>query len=79
LKSYYAGLTQITDRSLEILGRMFSLESIELYETRQITDAALPHIAGLPRLQEIHLSGIPGVTLAGTAVFPARVHVEYNV
>ncbi len=32
LRYYYAGLTQITDRSLEILGRMPSLEQVELYE-----------------------------------------------
>src|SRR5262249_44890861 len=31
LKSYYAGLTKITDRSLELLGRMPSLERIEFY------------------------------------------------
>ncbi|HET9219661.1 MAG TPA: ankyrin repeat domain-containing protein [Terriglobia bacterium] len=79
LKSYYAGLTQITDRSLEILGRMLTLESIELYETRDITDAGLAYLAGLPRLREVHLSGLPNVTMAGTQVFPAHVAVDYNV
>ena len=79
IKTYYAGLTQITDRSLEILGRMLSLESIEFYETKKVTDAGLIHLAGLPRLREIHLSGLPRVTLAGTAVLPARVRVDYSV
>lgn len=79
LKSYYAGLTKITDRSLEILGRMQSLESIELYETKGVTDAGLSYIADLPRLREIHLSGLPQVTFAGTGVFPAHVRVDYNV
>jgi len=79
LKSYYAGLTQITDRSLEILGRMMTLESIELYETRDVTDAGLAYLVGLPRLREVHLSGLPNVTLAGTSVFPAHVRVDYNV
>ena len=79
LKSYYAGLTQITDRSLEILGRMLTLESIELYETRDVTDAGLAYLVGLPRLREVHLSGLPNVTLAGTSVFPAHVRVDYNV
>jgi hypothetical protein len=78
LKSYYAGLTQITDRSLEILGRMLSLEAIELYETKGVTDAGLACLAGLPRLREMHLSGLPNVTFAGTAVFPANVRVEYD-
>jgi len=76
---YYAGLTRITDRSLEILGRMTSLESIELYETKQVTDAGLAFLSGLPRLLEISLSGLPNVTLQGTAVFPAHVRVDYNV
>jgi hypothetical protein len=44
LKTYYAGLTQITDRSLEILGRMRSLESIEFYEVKGLTDAGLAHL-----------------------------------
>lgn len=79
LRSYYAGLTQITDRSLEILGRMKSLESIELFETKGVTDAGLVFLSGLPRLREVHLSGLPGVTFAGTTVFPSHVHVEYDV
>jgi hypothetical protein len=41
LKNYYARLTQITDRSLQILGRMTSLETIEFYETKSVTDAGL--------------------------------------
>ena len=75
---YYAGLTQITDRSLEILGRMASLEQIEFYECKGITDAGLPFLAGMPRLREIHLDGSPGVTLEGTRVFPKEVRVYYT-
>jgi hypothetical protein len=78
LKHYYAGLTQITDRSLEILGRMSSLEQVEFYECKGITDAGLPYLASLPRLREIHLSGLPGVTLAGTGGFPGHVRVKYS-
>src|SRR5262249_31684779 len=79
LKSYYAGLTQITDRSLQILGRMLTLESIELYETKNITDRGLAHLATLPRLREVHLSGLPNITMAGTRVFGGNVLVDYNV
>jgi len=79
LRSYYAGLTQITDRSLEILGRMTSLEIVELYETKSITDAGLAHLAKLPRLRQVELSGLPHITLAGTKVFPAHVQVNYDV
>jgi hypothetical protein len=73
-----AGLTQITDRSLEILGRIASLEDVEFYECLGVTDAGPAFLAGLPRLQRVQLSGLPGVTLEGTRVFPARVHVRYS-
>jgi len=77
LKSYYAGATQITDRSLELLGRMTSLERIELWECGGITDEGVAHLAGLPRLQSLSIGGSPGVTRAGAAAFPAGVRVEY--
>jgi hypothetical protein len=79
LKTYYAGATQITDRSLEMLGSMTSLERVELYECKGVTDAGLVFLAGLPRLREIALSGLPHVTLGGTAVFSPHVRVDYSV
>jgi hypothetical protein len=79
IKYYYAGLTQITDLSLEILGRMPSLETVDLFETRGVTDAGLLHLAKLPRLREVDLSGLPNVTLDGTKMFPAHVRVNYDV
>jgi hypothetical protein len=78
IRYYYAGLTRITDRSLEILGGMESLEQVDLYECLQVTDAGLPSLALLPRLREVHLDGLPGVTLAGTKVFRPGVHVFYS-
>ncbi|MGH9373523.1 MAG: hypothetical protein ACRD15_18535 [Vicinamibacterales bacterium] len=78
VRYYYAGLTQITDRSLEILGRMTSLEQIEFYECNGITDAGLVFLAGLPRLREVALDSLPNVTLEGTRVFPAQVRVRYS-
>ena len=65
--------------ALQMLGRMASLENIELYECKGITDAGLGCLASLPNLRKIALSGLPGVTLAGTAVFPSRVRVDYSV
>ncbi|MSV29863.1 MAG: hypothetical protein EXQ52_14120 [Bryobacterales bacterium] len=79
LKSYYAGLTQITDHSLEILGRMLSLESIELYETKGVTAAGLAYLAGLPRLREIRLSGLPNCAFGSANVFPEHVRVAHDV
>jgi len=78
LKHYYAGLTKITDRSLEILGGMPSLEQVELYECNGVTDAGLPFLAALPHLREVTLEGLPGVTLAGTKVFASGVRVRYS-
>jgi hypothetical protein len=78
LKYYYAGLTLITDRSLEVLGRMSSLEQVDLYECQGVTDAGLVYLAQLPRLREVNLDSLPGVTLEGTRVFPAHVRVKHT-
>ena len=78
LKYFYAGLTRMTDRSLEILSGMPTLEQIEFYECNGVTDAGLVFLARLPRLREVHLDGLPGVTLEGTRVFPAHVRVKYS-
>ncbi|HLK66559.1 MAG TPA: ankyrin repeat domain-containing protein [Bryobacteraceae bacterium] len=75
---YYAGLTKITDRSLEVLGKMPSLEQIELYECQGVTDAGLVFLKDLPRLREVHFDGSKGVTLQGTKVFPGRVRVYHS-
>jgi hypothetical protein len=78
IKYYYAGLTQITDRSLEILGGMESLEQVDLYECLKITNAGLPFLARLAGLREVHIDSAPGVTLEGTKVFRPGVHVYYS-
>ena len=57
---------------------MPTLEQVELYECKGVTDAGLPALAPLPRLREVHLDGLPGVTLHGTRVFPSHVRVEYT-
>jgi hypothetical protein len=78
LRSYYAGLTQITNRSLEILGRMASLEQIELYECLLVTNAGLTFLAKLPNLRQFDVSGSPGVTFEGTKVLQPSVAVRYS-
>lgn len=77
LKSYYAGKTRITDRSLEILGRMRTLEKLEFWQTAGITDAGVATLATLPRLREISVTGSPNVTRVGMAVFPPTVRITY--
>ena len=78
LTSYYAGSTQITDRSLAMLGRMDTLERLQFQHCLGITDAGLPHLARLPALREVTIESSRNVTRAGAAVFPARVKVSYN-
>jgi hypothetical protein len=77
LKTYYAGATQITDRSLEILRGMSSLERIELFECAGITNAGVALLADLPRLREVSIGGSANVTREEVAVFPAHVRVDY--
>jgi hypothetical protein len=78
LKTYYAGRTQITDRSLEILGQLPSLERIELWQCARVTDAGVAHLAALPCLREITLGGLPGVTRDALSLFPPHVRVVYS-
>ena len=78
LRTYYAGKTQITDRSLEILGRMASLEEIELWQCAGVSDTGIGHLAGLLSLRELKLDGLPGVSRAVVDRFPPRARVRYS-
>jgi len=78
LKKYHAGYTLITDRSLELLSRMTSLEELSFEGCKQLTDAGLTHLATLPHLRTISLGGSPLVTHAGMSVFPKGVLVNYS-
>jgi hypothetical protein len=77
LQSYYAGKTRITDRSLELLGHMTSLEELEFWEVAGITNAGLAALAGLPRLRRLEVGGSPNVTREGFAAFPTTVRIDY--
>jgi hypothetical protein len=78
LKTYYAGQTRITDRTLELLGSMKSLEHVTFWNCAGVTDAGLKYLAGLPRLRKVDLDGMLNVSLGATAVFPAHVRVNYS-
>ncbi|MGH7469558.1 MAG: hypothetical protein ACRENP_16535 [Longimicrobiales bacterium] len=78
LTNYYAGKTKITDRSLEILARMITLEKLEFWETAGITDAGIAMLARLPNLREFTISGVPRVTRQGVAAFAPQVRVDYG-
>jgi len=78
LQTYYAGATQITDRSLEILGGMESLEKLEFWACTGVTNAGVAALKALPRLKELSLDGLPQVTRDVAGVFPATVRVRYS-
>jgi hypothetical protein len=75
LESYYAGQTHITDRSLEILSRIHSLERITFWSCAGLTNAGVRLLAALPRLREVSLDGMPRVTRDVVSSFPTNVRV----
>jgi hypothetical protein len=77
LTHYYAGKTLITDRSLEILGAMTSLEDVQFSACAHISNAGLVHLATLPRLKRVAVDATALVTRAGIDVFPPGVHVDF--
>jgi hypothetical protein len=78
LKKYHAGNTLITDRSLEMLGRMNSLEEISFEGCKFISDAGINFLTTLPRLREISIGGCPKVTRTGVTGFASSVGVNYD-
>ena len=78
LKTYYAGATKITDRSLEVLGRMQTLERVNLHHCQRVSDGGLRHLAALPRLREFTIEGSRNVTRAGLRAFAPSVRVSYS-
>ncbi len=76
LKNYYAGRTQITDRSLHTLASLPSLERVELWQCAGVTDAGIAELARLPRLRELILDGLPQVTSAVAGLFPPPIRLR---
>jgi hypothetical protein len=71
-------MTQITDRSLEILGRMEALEKLEFWQCMAITDAGVAHLAALPQLQRIEIHNSPRVSRNVIQLFRESVRVHYS-
>jgi len=78
LKTYYAGKTRITDRSLAILARMVSLERLEFWECAGLTNAGVAFLAGLPNLRELSIEGSPQVTGEAFAGFSANIRITHQ-
>ncbi len=78
LKTYYAGQTHITDRSLEILSKMETLERIILSACPALTNAGIAKLASLPRLSELGLEYLAGISRDVLGSVPARVRVTFE-
>jgi hypothetical protein len=78
LRMYYAGQTRITDRSLEILSGMGSLEKIVLSSCAGVTDGGVAKLAVLPQLRELSLEYMPTVTRAALTSIPSRVKLNFE-
>jgi hypothetical protein len=78
LKKYHAGNTLITDRSLEMLSRMTSLEELSFEGCKFITDAGIPFLTALPSLRKISIGGCPKVTRSAMALFASKVRINYD-
>jgi hypothetical protein len=79
LKKYHAGYTLITDRSLEMLSGMESLEELSFEGCKYITDEGVTFLTALPRLREISIGGCPKVTRAALSAFSGEVRVNYDM
>jgi hypothetical protein len=78
LKKYHAGYTLITDRSLEMLGRINSLEVLSFEGCKFISDQGIGLLTTLPNLREISIGGCPRVTRTGVTGFASSVRVNYD-
>jgi hypothetical protein len=78
LKKYHAGYTLITDKSLELLSQIKSLEEVSFEGCKFITDAGIPFLTSLPQLREITIGGCPKVTRSGVKDFATGVRVNYD-
>lgn len=78
LKKYHAGYTRITDRTLELLSKMSSLEELSFEGCQFLTDTGVTSLAALPRLREISIGGSPRVTRSALAAFPNNIRVNYS-
>ena len=79
LKTYYAGQTQITDRSLEILSGVKSLERVILSACPALTNAGVAKLVSLFRLSELGLEYLSGLSRDVLRSIPARVRVNFEM
>ncbi len=78
LKKYFASYTRATDRTLQFLAGIPSLESIDLSAIPGMTNAGVAALTALPRLRFLRLSGMQHVDLERVRSFSPTVRVELS-
>lgn len=78
LRSYYAGYSRITDRSLELLSGIERLEEVFFEGCAGVTNEGIAQLARLPKLREVSIGLMPGVTREAIGAFPDRVRVSFE-
>ena len=78
LAKYNIWTTQITDRSLEILSKMDSLQDILLQKCNKVTDEGLGKLQRLLLLRSLRLMQCQELTEKGIGVFGEDVQVNFQ-
>lgn len=78
LQKYFASYTRITDRTPELLSGVESLEEVTFDSCAGLTNTGIGALARLPRLRELRVGGMPGVTREVKALFRTGVRVRYQ-
>jgi hypothetical protein len=76
LRRYFASYTRATDRSLELLATVDTLEEVTLDSVAALTDAGLAALSRLPNLRAVAASGMIGVTPQVRRAFGPGVRVR---
>ena len=71
-------MTQIIDRSLEMLGRTESLEHLEFWQCMALTDAGVANLAALPWLEQIEIYSSPNVSRNIAQPFRDTLRAQYS-
>ena len=78
LARYFASYTQITDRTPELLSRIDSLEHVTFDSCAGLTNNGIAHLARLPKLREVRVSG-RRLTSSVKSAFGPGVTVHYSL
>ena len=78
LSSYSIWISDVTDRSLELLARMPAIESLLVYGCDRITDVGVRCFAALPRLEAIDQQENAHLPQAAVTAFDGSVRINFH-